>query len=82
MIPVRVLVFLITFFLIVTFPWWFAVILVVVLTVYFKDYYEIIFFGFLSDMLYSSHFSLTYSLGLYASVILIMISFAKKYIRT
>ncbi|MFZ2569706.1 MAG: hypothetical protein WAX44_03815 [Minisyncoccia bacterium] len=82
MVPVRVLVSLLTFFVVITFPWWFSVILVSILTMYFKDYYEIIFFGFTLDMLYSSNFSLTYSFGLYATVFLIMISFIKKYIRT
>lgn len=78
----RVVLFLGVFGLVVTLPWWLSAVILFGLTIYFPLYLEVIFFGFIFDTLYSAQFSFPYIGGTLALVLLLVVSFVKKNIRT
>lgn len=50
----RLLLFVVVFIGVSILPWWLSVIVLAGLTVYIRFYFEVIFFGFLFDILYSN----------------------------
>ncbi len=74
--PIRIIIFIIVFALVVVLPWWISILILLALTIYFPLYLEVLFFGFLFDTLYSVHFNFPYTgLSLTAVFLLITIFF-------
>jgi hypothetical protein len=66
------------FVCVLTLPWWLTSAILVGLTIYLPTYFEIIFFGFLFDTLYSKqHYGL-----ITATLFLAVVMFVKTKIRT
>ncbi|MEQ1561566.1 MAG: hypothetical protein ABL899_02495 [Nitrospira sp.] len=79
---VRFLLFILMFVLVVILPWWVSVPILFGLTIYYNFYLEVIFFGFLFDLLYSVKYTFP-SIGLsIAMVFLLIMIFIKTQIRT
>lgn len=49
----RIFLFIIMLILVAVLPWWLSAAFLVVLTIYIPMYSEVVFFGFMFDMLYS-----------------------------
>ncbi len=79
---VRIAAFVLVCFAVITLPWWIMAIILVGLTVYFSLYIEVLFFGFLFDILYSAHNSFPYTALTLALVLLSVVSLVRPYIRT
>lgn len=78
----RILAFFLTLVAVLVLPWWISAIIILFLMAYFPLYIESVFFGVLVDTVYSPEFSILYSFGFIAMILLVMIDFLKKYIRT
>lgn len=78
----RVLFFILVSVLVVILPWWLSSVVLVFFTIYFPFYLEILFFGFLFDILYSSDFSFPYRGLTIALLFLLIVSFLRTRIRT
>jgi len=74
---VRIPLFILVFVLVLVLPWWLTSILLIALTIYFPFYAEVLFFGFLFDILYGSK---NYAL-IIATVFLLATMFVKTRIR-
>ena len=79
---VRILVFIFIFILQAVLPWWLTLLILLGLTIYYPLYLEVLFFGFLFDTLYSPTLAFPYVGLLSATAFLILVYFAKTYIRT
>ncbi len=77
----RILVFILALIGILMLPWWISTVVLIALTIYFPFYLEVLFFGFLFDILYASreHFPF-FALSL-AAIFLIIVSFVRSRIR-
>lgn len=71
--PIRLTVSLILFFLAFFFPWWLFLILVLGAFIFFDNYLEIIFFGFILDILYSPESGFYRFLFLFISMIVFIL---------
>jgi hypothetical protein len=49
----RLLLFILVFLFVSILPWWMSVIILAGLTIYIRFYFEVLFFAFLFDILYS-----------------------------
>lgn len=78
----RVLAFFVAFICVILLPWWLSAFVLFGLTIYFKTYYEVLFFGFLFDILYSPSFSFPYIGLIVATVFLSAVFVVKTQIRT
>lgn len=78
---IRFLLFVAVFVAVAVLPWWFSVLILIGLTIYYQFYLEILFFGFFFDIIYSTHFSFPYMGLSIATVFLIVVYFAKTYVR-
>jgi len=77
---IRILVFIAAFIVLVVLPWWVSMVVLLGLTIYFPFYLEVLFFGFLFDVLYPAQFNY---LGLIlATILLIIVLFVKTRLRT
>ncbi len=63
-------------------PWWVFVPFILAETIYLKDYFEVIFFGFLIDILYSIQYPFPYTAMAYATVFVLVVMYIKTKIRT
>jgi hypothetical protein len=78
----RIILFILMFVLIGTIPWWLTAIFLLILTIYIPFYPEIIFFGFLIDVLFYSGNTL-FSPGLTLSLLVyVIINLVRTRIRT
>ena len=74
----RVILFVAVYACVLVLPWWLSAVVLVGLTVYLPVYFEVIFFGFLLDTLYSDqHYFI-----LAATIFLILVILIKTKIRT
>jgi len=69
----RIFLFFGAYFMLVTFPWWFSVLVLFFLTVYFNFYLEVLFFGFIFDNIYSQGQTFFHT-GLLSATILLALS--------
>jgi hypothetical protein len=77
---IRILVFIAAFIVVVILPWWVSTAVLLGLTIYFPFYLEVLFFGFLFDILYPIQSNY---LGLIlATAFLIVVLFIKTRLRT
>ncbi len=74
--------FFVTFVLVLSLPWWVSAVLLLLLTIYFDFYLEVLFFGFLLDSLYFGEKTYIYPSLTIATISLLIISFVKTRIRT
>jgi len=73
----RILLFVAVYILALTLPWWLTAVALVALTIYLPTYFEVVFFGFLLDTLYSNQ-----HIGLVsATVFLIVVILVKSRVR-
>ena len=79
---VRVILFVLVLIGIVVLPWWLSVVILVGLTIYIPFYPEVLFFGFLFDTLYVSHYTFPYTALTIATMFLIVVMFVRTRIRT
>lgn len=79
---VRVVLFFAILVLVLVLPWYLVTILLFGLVVYLDFYLEVIFFGFLVDVLYSTREGFVYPATILAFVVLLAVSFVKTRIRT
>lgn len=70
------------YIVVVIVPWWLSAVLLFGLTVYFSNYVEVLFFGFLFDVLYASQFPMPFLGLLIATVFLMAVILIKTQIRT
>jgi len=77
----RTIFFFLILILVVILPWWLSTLLLFGLTIYLPFYLEVLFFGFLLDLLYSPSFSFPYIGLTFATVLLLIIMFIKTQIR-
>ena len=78
---IRILVFVLALVLFVISPWWLSILIAIGLTIYFPFYLEVLFFGFLFDVLYSVRFSFPYTGLMVATTLLLSVMFIKTRIR-
>lgn len=78
----RGILFVVILGLVLTIPWWLSAIILVGLTIYFDLYLEVLFFGFLIDVLYSAKLAFPYIALGSAFALILLVSFAKTQIRT
>ncbi|MEI6842965.1 MAG: hypothetical protein WCK48_00425 [bacterium] len=71
-IYLRMLLFIIVLVCVIILPWWLSTLILVGLTVYFSFYLEVVFFGFLFDVLYEGNFVFPYK-GLILSLIFLLV---------
>ncbi len=77
----RFLLFIFVLIFVLLLPWWLSGIALLFLTIYIPFYPEVIFFGFLIDVIYSTGYAFP-SLGLLiATVVFIVILYLRPYIR-
>ncbi|HEY4505187.1 MAG TPA: hypothetical protein VJG67_00650 [Candidatus Paceibacterota bacterium] len=80
-ILVRILLFVVVFLSLLLLPWYISCLILVSLTIYLPLYPEVLFFGFLFDILYAVNFQFPY-IGLTTSaVFLVIVYFTKTQIR-
>ncbi len=79
---IRIALFFVTIGSIILLPWWFYVALLLAQVLYIRNYFEIIFFGFFIDMLYSTKYPFPYIGVLVSTIILISLMFIRTKIRT
>ena len=73
----RILLFVAVYILALVLPWWLTALILVALTIYLPTYFEVIFFGFLLDTLYSNQ-----HIGLIgATIFLIIVLLVKSRVR-
>lgn len=78
----RTIFFIAIFILVLILPWWLSVLLLFGLTVYIRFYPEVLFYGFLIDVLYSDRHTL-FPYGLvFATILFLSIYFVRERIRT
>jgi len=78
----RVVLFVLVYIAVLTLPWWLSAVLLAGLTVFVPMYVEALFFGFLFDTLYASKFSFPYLALSIAFCLLVIVTFARPYVRT
>ncbi|MCX6702123.1 MAG: hypothetical protein NTX96_02950 [Candidatus Zambryskibacteria bacterium] len=78
---IRILIFILTFILVVMLPWWISILVLAGLTIYFPLYLEVLFFGFLFDALYSVKYNFPYTGLTIALVFLVIVLFIKTRIK-
>lgn len=78
----RSIFFLATALAVIVSPWWIFGPIVVLQTLYVKNYVEVIFFGFLVDILYSVQYPFPYTFLVFSTVFIILVMFVKTRIRT
>ena len=76
---IRVPLFFIVLVLMYILPWWVSLPLLLVLTIYFPLYFEVLFFGFLFDRLYTPH---GYIGLISATIVLLVVTFVRDRVRT
>ena len=73
----RILLFVLVYICTLVLPWWLTAVLLVALTIYLPTYFEVVFFGFLLDTLYSNQ-----HIGLVsATIFLILVMIVKSRVR-
>lgn len=80
----RILLFVGVYICVLILPWWLSATILVGLTIYLPLYVEVLFFGFLFDILYATKFSSSFlHFGLLiATFFLLVVMFIKTRIRT
>lgn len=78
---IRILTFILVFFLVSVLPWWLSAIILVGLTIYFPLYLEVLFFGFFFDALYAVRYTFPYTGLSVATVFLLVVIFVKTQVR-
>ena len=78
----RFFVLILTIISVMVLPWWISVIILIGLTVYLKLYIEIIFFGFLFDVMYPARYVFPLTFLSCATIFLLVVMFVKTHIRT
>ena len=82
MTHLRISLFIIVFIFVLILPWWLSAIILLGLTIYFPFYFEVLFFGFLFDTLYSTRYNFP-DIGLsLATATLLAILFIRSFVRT
>ena len=81
-VSTRVGLFVLTTVIVVLLPWWLTVVVLIFEVLYIKNYVEVIFFGFLIDLLYSVKYPFPYFGILLSTVFLISVMFIRTRIRT
>lgn len=77
----RFIAFIVVFLLVVILPWWLSVVILIGLTIYSSLYLEVLFFGFLIDVLYTIQYNFPYTGLVTATVFLLITMFIKTRIR-
>ena len=78
---IRIILFIIVYLAVTVLPWYFTVLILAGFTIYFPLYIEVLFFGFLYDMLYAQKYTFPYEGLILATVFLIVTLFVKANIR-
>lgn len=78
----RFILFVVVFIGIMFVPWWLSLAVLVTMTLYLPFYFEVLFFGFLFDTLYSAQYSFPYTFLSLAFIFLVIVMFVKERIRT
>ncbi len=81
-ISIRIALFVSTMVLTVVMPWWVFIPLIAIETIYIKDYFEAIFFGFFIDILYSVQYPFPYIAMMSATGFVLVVMYIKTKIRT
>jgi len=82
LIFIRILIFVLTLVFVVVLPWWISVLILVGLTVYFSLFLEVLFFGFIFDVLYLVKSNFPYTGLSIATIFLLLVILIKTQIRT
>jgi hypothetical protein len=81
-LKIRIPLFIVVAILIVMLPWWLTLALIVFLTVIIPFYFEVLFYGFIIDVVYGVNLSFPL-IGLTSgAVFLLIVSFVRSQIRT
>jgi len=80
----RILLFVAMYVCVLVMPWWITIFVLAGLTIYLPLYSEVLFFGFLFDILYATKYSNSFlHFGLLsATTLLLLVMFVKTKIRT
>lgn len=80
----RILLFVVVYIFVLVLPWWLTALVLAGLTIYLPLYAEILFFGFLYDILYATKYTDVYlHTGLLtATIFLLVVMYVKTKIRT
>ena len=79
---IRILIFFLTLIFVVVLPWWISTLVLIGLTIYFSLYIEVLFFGFLFDILYLVKSDFPYMSLSIATIFLLLVILVKTQIRT
>jgi hypothetical protein len=74
---IRIVVFILTFLSVIVLPWWISVPIIIFFNFYFQFYLEVLFFGFMFDVLYLVRYSFPYTGLSVATIFLLIIMFIK-----
>jgi len=80
-VNVRILTFIVALIFIVILPWWLSTLMLLGLVIYFPLYFEVLFFGFIFDMLYVTEIIFPYTALTATFVVLLAVYFIKTQIR-
>lgn len=78
----RVLLFFIVCGAVLVLPWWISVPILIAMTVWLPFYLEVVFFGFLFDVLYAGVYHFRYTGLVSAAVLLVAVWFVRSRIRS
>lgn len=78
----RILIFILTLFVVMVSPWWLSAIFIISLIIFIDFFIEAIFFGFLIDALYSTTYGYIYPALFLSVIVLLLVTFVKTQIRT
>lgn len=81
-IKVRIPLFIVVTILIVMLPWWLSIALIVFLTSIIPFYFEVLFYGFIFDVLFSARLSFPLTGLTIALAFLLIVYFIRSQIRT
>lgn len=77
----RILIFIVVAVLVLILPWWLSVPVLIFFTIYIPLYFEVIFFGFMFDVLYSASLKFPLAGLSAATVFLLVVYFVRTQIR-
>jgi hypothetical protein len=78
---IRIVLFFAMYACVVVLPWWLSTWALILLTLYFPLYLEVMFFGFVFDTLYSVDYSFPYRGLTFATIFIILVLAARTQIR-
>ncbi len=78
---IRVVAFIAVFIFVAVLPWWISVIPLIILTMYYPMYIEVVFFGFMFDSLYSIKTGFLYPGLVLSTAFLLITMYAKTILR-